>query len=287
VTRPAPRVAFVTCRTWPDVSESDALVAGGLARRGVEVAARAWNDPGAAVAGFDAVVLRSCWDYHQAPEAFLAWLDGLAAHGARLWNPAPVVRWNLDKRYLLDLARAGVGVPDTVLLERDGGDLPAVMDARGWTRAVVKPLVAASAHGATLVERAEASAVARALAAGEIQGPAMAQPFVGEIRTRGEWSVVAVEGVPTHAVLKQPAAGDFRVQPRLGGRAVAGEAPPAVTAAARRALAPHGARADRAGALLHPSSPTRRPRPTGWRRPSGAASTPREGRVDPAPGRIG
>ena len=110
------------------------------------------------------------------------------------------------------------------------------MDARGWACAVVKPAVSASAHDTTLVARPDAPAVARALEAGAIRRPALVQQFVEEIRTRGEWSVVFVDGEPTHAVLKEPGPGEFRVQPRLGGRAARAEPPAAVTAAARRVL---------------------------------------------------
>ena len=63
------------------------------------------------------------------------------------------------------------------------------------------------------------------------------QPFVEDIRTRGEWSLIFVEGDLTHAVLKSPAAGDFRVQAAFGGVSAAAPAPEAARAAARRILA--------------------------------------------------
>jgi len=81
-----------------------------------------------------------------------------------------------------------------------------------------------------------ASAVA-ALASGAIRRPVLLQPFVEEIRTRGEWSLVFIDSAFTHAVLKHPATGDFRVQPHLGGTVQAGPPPAGVLAAARTALA--------------------------------------------------
>jgi glutathione synthase/RimK-type ligase-like ATP-grasp enzyme len=231
------RIGFVTCRAWPAISESDAGVARALAGRGVRVEPLAWNEAGADPARFDGLVLRSCWDYHDAPEAFLAWIGRLEAAGARVWNSPAMVRWNLDKRYLLSLGDKGVPIPETVILADDGADLAAAMDERGWRRAVVKPLVSASAHGATLVERQRVDEVVAILAAGAIRRPVMLQPFLDEIATRGEWSVVVIDGEPTHAVLKHPAPHDFRVQPRLGGRAEPAEPPAPVLTAARRALA--------------------------------------------------
>ena len=40
------RVGFVTCATWPDLLESDAIAARALEARGVSVAGVPWNAPG-------------------------------------------------------------------------------------------------------------------------------------------------------------------------------------------------------------------------------------------------
>ena len=237
MTGPAARaVCFVTCRRWPEISESDRLVQAALERRGATVTGRPWNDPAASFDGFDAVVLRSNWDYHFAPDDFRAWLDRWERAGARIWNPPALVRWNLTKAYLLDLARAGLDVADTVVLDAPAA-LPAAMAERGWATAVVKPLVSASGHDTRLVSRADAGAAVEALASGRMRWPAIAQAFVPEIRAAGEWSLIAIDGAVTHAVLKRPAPGDFRVQGSYGGTSAAGEPPASALAAARRALA--------------------------------------------------
>jgi glutathione synthase/RimK-type ligase-like ATP-grasp enzyme len=208
-----------------------------LVARGVAVEARPWNGGVQDFDRFDAVILRSNWDYHHAVDAFAAWLDGLERTGAQLWNPPPLVRWNLSKRYLLELDAGGVPVVPSVVLDADAdARLPGLLAERGWPRAVVKPIVAASAHDTTLVTAADVERVVAALARGAIRQPVLVQPFVEEIRTRGEWSVVFVDGTPTHTVLKRPGPDDFRVQPRLGGSAEARPAGPAVVAAAQRAL---------------------------------------------------
>ena len=187
--------------------------------------------------GFDVVVLRSNWDYHFAPDQFLAWLDQRERAGVPIWNPPALVRWNLTKRYLCDLGTAGVPVVPTVVLEDHPEQLPALLHEHGWSRVVVKPLVSASAHDTTLVLAGDAARVADAIARGEIRQPVLVQPFLEEIRTRGEWSLVFIDGAFTHAVLKHPAATDFRVQPRLGGRAAAARPPAPVLRAAEKVLA--------------------------------------------------
>jgi glutathione synthase/RimK-type ligase-like ATP-grasp enzyme len=231
------RVCFVSCLRWPDVSESDGFVKRALEGRGVRVEVRAWNDPAATFEGFDAVVLRSNWDYHFAPDAFLEWLGRWERMGVRFWNPPALVRWNLSKRYLLDLAAAGVPVVPTMVVDGQAAGLPALLAERGWATAVVKPVVSASAYDTVLVPLAEAPAVAAAMARGEIRVPVLVQPFLEEIRTRGEWSLVFIDGAFTHGVLKHPAPHDFRVQPRLGGRAAAATPPAAVLEAAEQVVA--------------------------------------------------
>jgi glutathione synthase/RimK-type ligase-like ATP-grasp enzyme len=231
------RICFVTCRTWPQVSESDRLVQQALEARGATVEARAWNAPEADWDSFDAIVLRSNWDYHFDPDAFLGWLDRLERAGARIWNPPALVRWNLTKAYLLELARAGVPTVATVILEDETrAGLEAVMGARGWSRVVMKPVISASAHDTRLVSGATIDEAVAALAAGAIRRPVLVQPFVVEIQTRGEWSLVFIDAELTHAVLKRPAAGEFRVQPRLGGTVETPPPPDGVRAVARMAL---------------------------------------------------
>jgi len=232
------RVCFVTCRRWPEISESDRLVARALERRGVRVEGLAWNEPAADFEGFDAVVLRSNWDYHFDPEAFLGWLDRLERAGARIVNPPALVRWNLSKRYLLALQAAGVPtVATTVLEDETRAGLEAIMRRHGWRACVLKPEIGASAHDTRLVTQETLSEAATAIATGAIRRPALVQPFVEEVRTRGEWSLVFIGGDLTHSVLKRPAAGEFRVQSHLGGTVHAEPAPPGALPPARAALA--------------------------------------------------
>ena len=191
---------------------------------------------------FDAVLLRSCWDYHLRPAAFARWLDGLEAAEVRLWNPPHIARWNMDKRYLDDLAALGVPVVPSVRLTRGSPpDLAALLERRGWGEAVVKPAVSANAHATWRVRaggaRARQDTLRSMLAAGDV----IVQPFVEAVRSRGEWSLMFFQGEFSHAVLKRPAEGEFRVQERVGGRAVLATPEPEVLHAAADVLSrlPH------------------------------------------------
>ncbi len=211
--------------TGAGAPEGDVLLRRALERRGHAVEQVAWTDPAANWAAFDGVFVRSTWDYHLRAGEFLAWLDRLDRARVPCANPTALLRWNLDKRYLAGLAAAGVAVPDTVWLgPGERADVAEVVRARGWAAAVAKPLVSASAHRTALVS------------SGEVEGSAMLQALVPEIRTAGERSLVFLGGALSHAVVKRPAPGDFRVQKEHGGT-WAREAPPEATVAfAKRVL---------------------------------------------------
>ena len=229
----------MTCARWPEISDSDARVQTALARLGAEVAPRAWNLPEQQIVGFDLVVLRSNWDYHFEPERFRQWLGALDdAMGDRVWNPPALVRWNLDKRYLFDLERAGVPVvPTAVLPAGEEARLGALVADRGWRDVVVKPAVAASAHGTRRLAAAEAARVAMELSEDGAARDWLVQPFVPELATAGEWSLIFIDGELSHAVLKMPSPDDFRVQARFGGHTEPAVPPPSVRRGAERALA--------------------------------------------------
>lgn len=184
-----------------------------------------WSDPAVRWTGFDAVIIRSCWDYHLRLPEFLAWLDALEAAGVPVLNAPPLIRWNANKLYLGDLARRGIGVPQTVwLAEGEEADVAALCRRHGWQAAVVKPLVSASAHQTEL--RTE----------GAVAGPRIIQRYLPEIRSRGEWSLLFFGGAFSHAVVKRPGGDDFRVQEEHGGRTEPGTPPAAVGAFARHVI---------------------------------------------------
>ncbi len=141
------RVALVTCADGPDVAEDRDLpvLVRALNEAGVEASAEVWDDAGVDWARFDLAVIRSTWDYSWRAAEFTAWAERCGAL-TRLANPADVVRWNTDKRYLADLAAAGAPVVETrYLAPGDAVELPdghefVVKPASGAGRPVRRPL---------------------------------------------------------------------------------------------------------------------------------------------------
>jgi hypothetical protein len=234
----SPRVALVTCARIPDLTADDRLLAAALRARGADVAPVVWDAPTVHWPSFDRVVLRSVWDYHLRVAEFAAWLDARSADGTVLLNPTSLVRWNLHKSYLADLAAGGHAVIETVRVPRgEARSLAALLDERGWADAVVKPAVSASAHLTFRVVRSEASSRQEDLDAIVTDRDALVQPLAPEILDAGEWSLVFVAGELSHAVLKRGAPGEFRVQEEYGGRAVIGDPGPVIREQAAAVLA--------------------------------------------------
>jgi hypothetical protein len=210
------RIALITYAAAPGLTPDDRLVLEPLGCRGLGAEPVRWDDPAVDWTAFDAFVLRSCWDYHLRLSEFLAWLERIASQ--RLWNPPALVRWNADKRYLLDLESRGVRIVPTLGLDRgDSVQLAEAMRARGWLRAVVKPSVSANAYETWDVSASGAPAEQARLEALLGKGAVLLQRFQEEVAAEGEWSLVFLGGAYSHAVLKRPRAGEFRVQEAFGG----------------------------------------------------------------------
>ncbi len=234
------RIAFATCRDMPELRPDECLPIAPLARLGITAEPAIWDDPAVRWEKYGSVILRTVWDYHLRAAAFLEWVQRLEERGVRLWNSAPLVRWNIDKRYLLDLAAGGVRIIPTVVFEEGARvDVKRELEQRGWPRAVVKPAVSASAYRTVVVEAHDAVAAGRAQAEVDAllaTGACLLQPFVAEVVEQGEWSFAFFDGRFSHAILKRPQPGDFRVQEEHGGIIRAAIPPPALLEQAQQAL---------------------------------------------------
>ncbi len=230
-------IAFVTCERLPEIQADDELVARELRRGGPAVTAAVWTDPTVDWRSFASVVIRSPWDYHLDDARYSAWLRRCQADGVNLWNPAAAVLANLDKRYLASFADAGIPVVPIEYVEcGERQSLRQLLARRDWPRAVVKPAVSASAYGTWRTSLATADAD-QARFDDEVMARALlVQPFADEVVTSGEWSIVFFDGEYSHATLKTPAHGDFRVQQELGGRLEPRDPPPSIVEQAQRVL---------------------------------------------------
>src|SRR5271163_3615625 len=112
------RVALVTCEAFPQLYEDDLLLKAALQEIGIAGVPSVWSDAQVDWGAFDAVVVRSPWDYFERTTEFRSWLDARIASGVRMCNSSEILDWNFDKRYLQDLAAAGVLVIPTIVVPR-------------------------------------------------------------------------------------------------------------------------------------------------------------------------
>ena len=202
------RLAIATSKN--ELPSSDEALKAALGEQGMTADPVLWSSPGVAWQSYDAVVIRSCWDYHLRLKEFLDWINQLEHAGVAVLNSPSLIRWNVNKLYLKELSAKGVRIPKTVWLDPgEEADLARVCSSGGWANAVVKPLVSASAY------KTDRNRV------GIVKGPAMIQEYLTPIETNGEWSLMYFGGCFSHAVRKMPASGDFRVQTEFGGTVVA------------------------------------------------------------------
>jgi hypothetical protein len=213
-----PHIAFVTYTAVPELSADDRLGVEALQQLGARVDSVVWDAPKVRWNSFDAVVVRSCWDYHLRPREFRAWVDVVEKARALVWNPPAILRWNMEKTYLRDLEARGVPIVPTRWLDRgDSRTLRTVLGEEGWSDAVVKPVLSASAYQTWRTAEAGGARDEKRFRALLVRGGVMVQPFLSEVREMGEWSFLFFRGSFSHAVLKRPTGEDFRVQESFGG----------------------------------------------------------------------
>lgn len=214
------RLCFLTCRKMEGWVSDDDLALRELTHRGHSVEVIPWDRAETNWAGFDAVLIRTTWDYTERLTEFLEAMARVRDSGTRLLNPFEIVTWNTNKRYLIELEQAGVPTIPTFfscgLLE------PGLLDriAR-WTarEIVVKLLVGAGGRRAVRLPRAELSrastlaALRQEFASTEV----MVQPLLSRIVSEGETSLIFFGGELSHALRKTPKPGEFRCQEEHGG----------------------------------------------------------------------
>ena len=225
------RLAILTEDAFPDLTADDRLLLPALAARGIDARPAVWSDPAVDWPGFDGVLVRSPWDYYRRLPEFLAFLDRLEAAGPPVMNPIPVLRANSDKRYLSALAQAGVPIVPTRFLT--AGELPERLPDGFGGAGVLKPQVSGNAMDTIRFRADEWPRLRRIPRPGTHW---MLQPYLPQIETAGEISLIWIGGRFSHAVRKVPAGGDFRVQADHGGSYAAIDPDPAVMAAAERVM---------------------------------------------------
>ena len=200
---PAPE--FPEAWGWAYEVEAEVLRRGGFC-----VEPRPWNDPGE-LDGFDIILPLVAWGYQFDPDRWYGLLDRFDSEGRHVLNPTPVLRWNTDKAYLVELSERGIPtIPTQRYAVFDEAALHSARSAFG-DDLVIKPPISGGAFGTHRLGPADGvppDAMGR---------PMMVQPLQRSVMTEGEYSLILFDGMFSHAIVKRTKAGEYRVQPHLGG----------------------------------------------------------------------
>lgn len=206
-------------RYLSNILRDDQLLQAALAKLGLTSERLDWSAPRVNWSAFRCAVFRTTWDYFDRFGEFSAWLDQVQTL-TRLCNEASIIRWNLDKHYLADLAARGIPVVPTRFVERGTAvPLRVLLAETRWPDAVIKPCVSGAARHTYRVSpdtADELDIIVERLLADE---SLLLQPFAPAIVDIGEDSLMVIGGRYSHTVRKVAKAGDFRVQDDYGGTA--------------------------------------------------------------------
>jgi glutathione synthase/RimK-type ligase-like ATP-grasp enzyme len=213
------RCAFLSMDSLEDFFSYDQMLFEPLKVVGWLAEEVSWRKPDVNWNDYDAVVIRTTWDYQDDVEGFLACLQRIEASTAVLQNSLKIVEWNISKSYLNDLQNQGINIVPTLWFDSFSlTELQAGFSHFDTPEIVIKPLISAGADHTYRLTLKNLKEQAEGLKTVFAQRQFMLQPFLPGIIDEGEYSLFYFAGHYSHSILKQPQSGDFRVQEEHGGQ---------------------------------------------------------------------
>lgn len=201
-----------------ELFEEDNLLIRGFEAQGIQASPVVWSDPNIDWNRFDIALIRSTWDYLDASEHFLHILSKIETSSCKLFNPLAVVRWNMNKRYLLDLEKLGVQIIPTYMAQDVELDtLHKLFVDKQWQTVVLKPAIGLAASNTYRIPLDQLESTLTKIRFDQPHSEYLIQPFIESVSTEGEWSFIYFNQQLSHVLLKRPAPNDYRVQGIYGG----------------------------------------------------------------------
>ena len=212
------KCAILSMDSLADFEAYDCLIDEPMLALGWQTELVSWRCANVNWSDYEAVIIRSPWDYQDDMESFLSVLSTIEQSTARLENSLSVVEWNINKSYLKSLAADNITIVPTLWPETfDTKNIAEYFSHFATEQIVLKPRVSANADNTfwltTENYQDKMADLSQAFASREL----MVQPFMAAICQEGEFSLFYFNGKYSHTILKTPAQGDFRVQEEHGG----------------------------------------------------------------------
>jgi glutathione synthase/RimK-type ligase-like ATP-grasp enzyme len=212
---------------WDELFEEDNLLIRGFEAQGFRASPVVWSDPKIDWNQFDIALICSTCDYLDASEHFLNGLSKIESSSCKLCNPLEVVRWNMDKHYLLELGKEGGQIiPSFMTSHVELDTLHRLFVENRWETVILKPAIGLAASNTHRISLAKLENTLTNLRTVQPPSEYLIQPFIESITTEGEWSFIYFNRQLSHVLLKKPAPNDYRVQGIYDGTIQASEPHP-------------------------------------------------------------
>ena len=168
---------------------------------------------------YDIVLIRSTWDYQSRIQEFLKVLDSVDKSKSLLINPLPIIHRNIEKTYLIELEAKGIDtIPSIFQKKFSPKEIMQSFSKFNCDKIIIKPVVGANADNIFLGSKFETKSQLHKIQEIYFELPHIIQPFLNSVLKEGEFSLIYFNKKFSHALLKIPKEGDFRVQEEHGGK---------------------------------------------------------------------
>ena len=230
------KIAILTCDEMPEMLPYDHIIIKKLNDAGILTEVFYWHDLVDDIyklEEFDLVLLRTIWDYYKKVEEFMVFLEQLDNLDVKVLNPIDIVRWNMDKKYLIQLQDEGFDIIPTIFSFNNEDVFDKALDL-GWEKMILKPMISAGSYHTYVIEQDEKEKFLKYKKQLFTNRPYMLQEFIPEI-SDGEISTITLtspgemaEDGYSYSVTKVPKKGDYRVQFDFGGVYHLGDVDPVI-----------------------------------------------------------
>jgi hypothetical protein len=211
--------AFLSMDNYEDFEVYDHLLFDPLKKRGWQAEEVSWRSSSVDWNQYEAVIIRSPWDYQEDPQAFLKVLKDIDKSDAALENSLEIIEWNIEKTYLRDLEAKGTEIVPSLWFDQFERNLfPSVFADLHAKEIVIKPTISAGADNTFRIHQSNYEVFIEDLETVFADRAFLVQPFMDNITAEGEFSVFFFGATYSHTILKTPKTNDFRVQEEHGGR---------------------------------------------------------------------